>query len=247
MTSDFRWPYIAGATVTGPRHLANGTAGQDAWAYSRIDDICIIGVSDGVSSACFGGEGAKTLVSAIIDGPVSFSRDGLVSLITAAREKVINLSCSHGNNPEDYAATLLVLLYQNGQIIAGQVGDGLILIKNHGKYVPLIPEKEKQAEYVNETASIMSPKWESDLTIYCESAQTAIISTDGSEGLLVTREQTGYDPYYPFLDPFVEFLNNSPDLERDGNAAIETLLLSKKVVEFSTDDKTLVFISEKLK
>lgn len=244
------WPYIAGATVTGPRHEKDGVPGQDAWGWQKsTDGTSLIAVADGLSSVRNGGMGSAMSVSALIKATgdnalpgLDMTPEGVLSLFVLARKALEEQAAADGTELGEYGTTLLILMYREGRVITGQIGDGMIISGSRGVFSILsIPAT---AGYANETASLTAPDWEPDLIIRTGTADTLIMATDGCQGVLARKERTGYVPYLPFITPFRKFVMEGARTGRDGNQAISELLLSRKMREFSYDDKTMVILCD---
>ncbi len=244
------WPYIAGASVTGPRHEKERVPGQDAWGWHRSPDgISLLAVADGLSSVRNGGTGSAVAVSALIKAAgnntfpeLDLTTEQIHSFFALARSALEEQAAADGTDICEYGTTLLILMYREGRVITGQVGDGMILSGTRDIFSVLsVPES---TGYANETASLTSPDWEPELIIRTGTPDTLIMATDGCQGVLARKEKTGYIPYLPFITPFTGFIRDQARAGRDGNTAITGLLLSQKMQQFSSDDKTMVILCD---
>ncbi len=123
---------VFGTSVQGPAHKAEGLPNQDAWLHAHVGNMRVVVVSDGMGSRPFAREGAMAACRATVDALRQWRRNPaappeiLVSMIHLFwRARVAPLP------PAECACTcLFAAADQNGMGIVGQLGDGLVLIRN---------------------------------------------------------------------------------------------------------------------
>jgi Protein phosphatase 2C len=145
---------VFGATLRGPAHAADGLPNQDAWAHGRAGTLRVIVASDGMGSRPFARDGARAACSAVVeavrqwrrypDAPVDILL-GLIHLLWRARIAP--------RAPEDCACTcLFAAMAPDGSGVAGQLGDGLVLVRDSAGLQLLASRGSGQ--FVNETAAL---------------------------------------------------------------------------------------------
>jgi len=243
--------YITGASVRGPRHSKDGTPCQDAWASFPVHGGgWVLTVADGLSSAAHAEEGAadavsisgETLASALSQKRDADRSDLIHEAVRTAREAIISRARSGGERPLAYASTLIILLFEDGQVTLGHIGDGIVAgVGEEGSIILSAPEA---GEYANETACLVQDDWEDHLRISVFShIRTCIIATDGCQGAIATRQDGVYLPHDPFIRPLISFTIQRMAAGIDPRADISGLLLSSRMENLSGDDKTLIILT----
>ena len=249
---------ISGAAVAGPSHLAVNRPCEDAWEGVVFGERgAAIAVSDGLGSAPLGRKGASIAVSAAITaisrffssslegggydmGPESNS-DIVRAACRAAHDAVFCHASASGILPNEYACTLILLLWHGDAVTAARIGDGAVVCMQNDEHILLSAPDERK--YVNEVVPLTAEEYEGacvvspDMSGICACA----VFTDGCERLVLEKKPDCYYPYEPFFRPFfpavVPIVGTA-----EGDGAIADLLVSDTFISFSEDDKTLVVV-----
>ena len=240
-------PLIIGASVAGGRHEKNQIPCEDAFASAVYQNVPIVAIADGLSSARFGGLAADIASRSCVDTVTTLLEEGKKSpeeiirrAIRTSRDAVIAASAEAKLSISDFGTTILLLVIMDGKIWCGHIGDGVAVTINEGS-VSLL-SGPGQSEYANETAVLAAPDWERVLRISIREGNAAVIGTDGCQGALIRREHGEIVPYEPFILPLVKSLLRFIREGRDGQEAVRDLLRSDRMQQLSSDDMTLAII-----
>ncbi len=239
---------ITGASVRGNRHVQSGQPCQDAYAAVCSANIRGVAVADGLGSAEHADAGARIavdtasqMVIADPESPDIKPEERVRQAFCIAREAVITEAEKQGISPEEFASTLIVACYSDGNITIGHIGDGIVVGIKDGHSTVLSPPGE--SEYANETASLMQSDWERQLRISPTfEIDHAVIATDGCQGAVAVKRGASFQPHEPFLLPLLSYIEKKYQNNQNPEPDISSLLTSRKMQELSGDDKTLVIL-----
>jgi Protein phosphatase 2C len=252
-----------GASVIGTSHLATETRCQDHCAHAVVErpggDVLVIALADGAGSAAASFHGAKTAVESAVehltaafaesallgDGDAAADeldeRDTLragmlVDCFTAARERVLAAAAEYGHDPREYSSTLLVVVATPDATLAGQIGDGAIVLDDGELRAVTWPQ---QGEYANSTHFLV----QDDALDHLVTAQTGparriAAFSDGLQNLALQYETK--TPYEPFFTPFFAYLETAPKTDAEVEDELRAYLDSPAVNARTDDDKSLV-------
>lgn len=241
---------IIGVSETGSRHESVGQPCQDAYAISTSrEGVTLIAVADGLSSATHAEVGAAIAVREAVrqilpSDPEITDADAeqyIREACSKARKAVLDQAITEEVNPSSYATTLIVGLYYSGKVIIGHIGDGIAVGIADGKtFILSLPG---QSEYANETACLVQHDWETALRISKVYAiEGFLMATDGCQGALAIRSGGGFQPHDPFILPLVSYIREKTVRGIDPTEDVRSLIRSKRMIELSGDDKTLVIL-----
>jgi hypothetical protein len=140
---------------------------------------------------------------------------------------------------KDLASTLLVFIAHTNWLVAMQVGDGLLVVRERDESDYRLIIKPRRGEFANETIFVTS-----DGAI--DSIQTAIVNkpcaficaaTDGVENVAVRLSD--WSPFAPFFLPLEEYLRETDKPEEDDRYLMD-FLNSDRLNARTDDDKTLL-------
>jgi hypothetical protein len=247
--SSSRWKCI-GASVIGVGHEGH-SACQDYSLFAWLDSgELIIAVSDGAGSAKYAARGAQLACETVIhhlkqtvlrhhDTDESWQNEIRVGY-QAAFNAIQQEAESNQTALSDYAATLLVVVCTQDTIVCGMVGDGAVVaLGNNGalNYV-LLPQR---GEYANESYFLTSRAGSQKLEISVQPAQVQAIAllTDG-----LLRISGNYKARRPHIGFFTSVFNFACSVEdpQTGLIELQEFLKSKRVNQYTEDDKTLVLV-----
>jgi hypothetical protein len=255
-----------GASVIGTSHVATETRCQDHCAYAVVEraggDALVIALADGAGTATASFHGAKTAVEAALahltealadgallgDGDAAAdeldtrdARDALgagtiVECFVAARERVLAMAAEYGHDPREYASTLLVAVATPDATLAGQIGDGAIVVDDGALRAATWPQ---QGEYANATHFLVQDDaLERLVTVELGAAQRVAVLSDGLQSLALQYESQS--PYEPFFVPFFAYLESAAKPDAEVEDELRAYLDSASVNARTDDDKSLV-------
>jgi serine/threonine protein phosphatase PrpC len=137
-----RWRWAAASRI-GTAHLKNQTRKQDAYSVAAMPGggHCFV-VSDGAGTASHGGQGASVVCRTMItrarawfatsdalpgEEPINAWIDDLRDALTALAER-------HGIPRRSFAATLVMLVVKDAEILALQIGDSALVGRRDGTW-----------------------------------------------------------------------------------------------------------------
>lgn len=129
-----------GATVTGPRHLSRGEDNQDSCVLRGCRGGWIAAVADGLGSRPLSGVGSRAACRAACD---RLKRAGATDTQEMLAEVHRDWVAGIASLTADEAATTLIMAMVDakGNGIAAQIGDGLALIREGGRFRRLTPAR----------------------------------------------------------------------------------------------------------
>lgn len=223
-----------GASVIGPRHKDLRESNQDAMALVGWQGGWIGAVADGVGSRSrseVGSRRACQVVRRILRvAPGDFD---LPSTLPSIHERWIE--AVKPIIPRDAATTLLFARVTNeGDVLAAQLGDGLLLMRCAGKFRRLTPER---VGYGNQTwaleSSHLQEKWSMAKGTLCQPGDGVVLLTDGVADDLEPNQLA------KFVDALYRDL--SPRNRRSGRRWLQSEL-DDWATPLHSDDKTIVAI-----
>jgi hypothetical protein len=255
------WRVVA-ASVAGTAHVARGRPGQDACRWLvRDDGVLIAAVADGAGSAERSGEGAALAVERAVAHLAAVVRVGtgstgdagpaaslpttsgdwcavLTAAFDAARNAIIDLAARESVEPGRFACTLAVVVATPTVVAAGQVGDGLVVVRELRDDLRAVCLPER-GDYANETVFLTSDDMAGHRQCHVseEPFSAIALTTDGL--LRLAFHVPDHQVHRPFFDPMFRFAADAVD----GAAASTELgafLTSDRVCARTDDDKTLI-------
>jgi hypothetical protein len=164
-----------------------------------------------------------------------FFTDLTKKIIQALQNEAEKQVCELG----DLACTFVAFVATPDWVIAMQIGDGFIVVRQQDKQdYELVFEPDK-GEYANETTFVTSSNAlrEMQVKVIKSACDFVCASTDGLERLAI--RVSDWKPFPPFFKPFEEFLKETPDPEQD-DEYILSFLNSDRLNARTDDDKTLL-------
>jgi hypothetical protein len=248
------WRHIA-QSLQGSSHLADGTTCQDSHIVRLLGDgptrTLVACVADGAGSAQFASSGATIACDTILENAVAhfeargsqfddLRRGDILQWCAEARTRIQDEAAASDCNCREFATTLCVAIAAPNCSVFFQVGDGAIIVGNHGVYgVVFWPQS---GEYANSTNFLTSDDFEDQFDFLTTTSRCSEIAlfTDGLERLALRFDSR--TPHGPFFAPLFRALRSAADL--DGlSEGLRQFLESDSVQERSDDDKTLILAS----
>ena len=157
-----RWKGVA-ASRRGRGHIADGVPCQDQSLYIERRGIVLAAVADGAGSARLSERGAKSVLKVASSYFCSRARSWadsksvVVGLLSACQRELGVVASELGCSVEDLATTLVFVAASPMQVLAGRVGDGVIVGRRGNEMVILAAAGEHEGEFHNETVFVTSP------------------------------------------------------------------------------------------
>jgi len=246
--SSWRW---AAASRIGTSHQRLGTRKQDAYGVRlNAHALCAV-VSDGAGSASYGGEGASIVCRHLLLAFTTWlaehvrlpAEETVKCWLDDLRDRLSQVASKRGLTRRDFAATLVMLVLFDDQLMTLQVGDSAIVgRKSDGTWEALCwPESGEFAS----TTYFVTDDPEIRLRIArgpLEHDGFALFS-DGLEA--VALDHSTHRPFARFFDPMLKVVDEASNIGRLAglSAALGQYLDSPKLCERTDDDKTLILIS----
>jgi hypothetical protein len=160
--------------------------------------------------------------------------------IAGAKMPVQSRAAERGCDCRELATTLCVAIAAPRACVFFQIGDGAIILRNHGVYgVVFWPQS---GEYANTTNFLTADHYQTQL-VYLTAANGCsdiALLTDGLERLALRFDNQ--TPHVPFFDPLFRALRATDDVA-GLSEGLRQFLASESVQQRSDDDKTLILAS----
>ena len=233
--------------TTGSSHVKCDEVCQDRFEVWSADGVFLAAVSDGAGSAQRAEVGAEVAVQealAYMRGRLHDTTDWLdlvASAFDIARSAVLARAEAEDLPAREFACTLLLLALSPEGGAAGQIGDGVIALRDdaeEGWSWVFWPQK---GEYANMTRFLTDPEGASpaELAGIRPSAFEVAMMTDGLEALAL--DYSGRSAHDPFFDGVLAPLRSSETVgEVEAlSKGLSSFLASPRVCERADDDLTL--------
>lgn len=244
------WRHIA-QSLRGTSHIADGTCCQDHNGVRLLGEdaaaTLVACVADGAGSARFSNIGARIACDTVLENAVNhflehehfngFGRDDAIRWCDGTHARIEAESRKRDYAARDLATTLLVAIVGQRSSSFFQIGDGGIVVRNHGVYgIVFWPQT---GEYANSTNFVTSEDYRDRLEFLAipESCADIALFTDGLERLALSFNLR--TPHVPFFEPLFNALRTIDDLP-GLSAGLREFLGSTSVRNRSDDDKTLI-------
>lgn len=227
---------INGASCIGKSHVACSIPNQDSFHIKQVKYGTVMSVCDGVGSNKFAHYGSRAACNAVykvfkLHYKKKFEKKDIGTKIEYYYKKQLKRK----HRKEAATTCLFAYVYNNSEVIIGQAGDGLILIKLNGKFIVF---QNKLDEFMNEVYPItynhkyLNWKIKHLKFDYNEDKELKILlSTDGiSEDILPHKREE-------FMDYFMN-LSMSDDKKHCLQDELDNWS-----VPGSVDDKTVITFS----
>ncbi|MEQ4719386.1 PP2C family serine/threonine-protein phosphatase [Nonomuraea sp. B19D2] len=240
-TATDRWT-VAGGKVRGTSHeICEDCA---AWWHSHDGPYAVIAaVADGAGSAALAQAGARAAVRQVLQEGARLRRRVpqsateaeavVLSMFQAARKRVEKQARQLISSSRNLATTLSVVVASGNHIVAGQIGDGITVLRSRSN--GLMSVSRDRGEYSEFTTfitdNISLPKVHL-LVRPLQDVDAFALCSDGLRMLITTNASTG-QPYEPFFADAFELVQQGATTENI------TEFLST-VNDRTGDDKSLV-------
>lgn len=238
-------PRIVAATVRGFTHSKYQQPCQDYNRYVLGKNLVAV-VSDGAGSAKFGKIGAKIICDTICDilknARFQQIEKSIKFAITLSRERLI----LHRKNKEkseaninDFAATLVGVVYHKNNGIFFHIGDGAAIAFKK-EYNDFIISKPENGDFSCETYFYTQQDWEENLRFtFFDNVSSIFLMSDGLTTFSLSHDFLNIKNN--FIAPIDMFLNKTQNKIK-AIKALSNTLNTPKAQKINPDDKTLVWI-----
>jgi hypothetical protein len=240
-------PYVFGASVIGPAHVARQRPCQDACAFAVLGEgLGVVAVADGLGSAPHAEVGAQAAVKAAVEtvralvsetttGPAAIARQAM----SRAREQVEAAAREQQRPLGELACTLIVVVFSGGRIGVAHIGDGAVVARTAAGLT--VVSGPGDSEYANEVTPLTYEGWEKAARSGAEVEGVEVLAafTDGCQRGCLIRSAAGHRPSPQFFEPLFSYAGALTDMEK-GDQDVTQLLGSQRFAQVSEDDKTLV-------
>lgn len=219
---------------TGENHILAGQDNQDKAVFEKLGDSWYMVIADGVSSAACAGEGAQAAVRVIRRLCERISDDKhLLNDVDAIKVYVVkNWKEQIGSDWDEYATTVNFVIYVDHTLLAGQIGDGLIVAEVDGNSLVLT---EIDEFYSTETYALGAAVKKSTFTIRAVEGKNRIRVYMASDGIGEEINEESRIELIEYLDKMM--MNEDVTIEEELDTWV--IGLGKK----NGDDKSIGFVS----
>lgn len=242
------WNTIAASTI-GSAHLKQNKTNEDAFALgSSLSKHLILVASDGAGSAACAAQGSafvtQTMLKLLSELKGSASRFALECELLACLHVLqaeLRIFARIQERPvKDFSATLLAAVLAPPYLLALQVGDGAIVVKDdEGTRFVTQPF---HGEYASETIFVSSDdalQKASFAVLPLADIHSLALLTDGLEPVALAKNE----PFVDFFDPLFAFTAKDKEPAQKCRD-LQDFLASERIAARTHDDKTLILVSK---
>jgi len=244
---------VAGASVTGFAHEADGTVCQDAHAIATTRNGWFVAVlSDGAGSARYSDASARLISHALVAQLANrldqdngngldetLLRDWIGRGVEEVRHQLRTSTLGTEHDLHDLHATLLGVAAGPNWGLFFHIGDGVGCATTMNDLATSIISSPENGEYANETYFVTQDDWREHLrlTFFDSKYDLIALMSDGAMPFAMATGQLMV--FQPFFEPLSRYL--AEHTREDGERAIAAILAKDEVRRITGDDKTLVW------
>lgn len=235
---------IVAARVAGRSHRNCNLPCQDFYQCALGKNLIAV-LSDGAGSAKYGNIGARTLCSKLCDilknADFDHIETEIKNAIATARQHLIIHRFNQTKNEiglEDFAATLVGVVYHQGKGIFFHIGDGAALALHPNNELNI--SRPENGNFSCETFFFTQNFWKNNLrfTRFAH-PEVLFLMSDGVTSFAFQPDFQNIEK--KFIIPINNFLLAEPDCSKAAKALTNTLN-TPRAQKLNPDDKTLVWI-----
>jgi len=152
--------------IVGAQQMCRGKDEcQDAFGSAQGDGWFVACVADGAGSSPCGRQGAQQAVASVLESLTASMEGDPVTRITeafrAAHQALLALAESEHRETKDFRTTLAVAIGDRVKVVAGHVGDSLIVVADSHGIRPIL--RPKNGEFGNTTFFVTAADYETHL------------------------------------------------------------------------------------
>jgi protein phosphatase 2C-like protein len=231
------------ASVPGSAHVKAGTPCQDAHAATATPAFLVVACADGAGSALRSQEGAEAAAEGfvaaacgLVERDLAPGEEAVSICFRAARRAVDERAASLEVRPRELACTLLGAIIGEDKAWFGQIGDGLIVVRDGEQYLPVF--WPRIGDYLNDSDFLTDDGYETQVQVALRPAPAELaLTTDGLQMLMANL--AAHSIHQGFFAPIFARLRQSQD-ESELLGPLRDFLASAPVNERTDDDKTLL-------
>lgn len=213
----------------GKRHKEQNLENQDSIFVGKVsNDTYCLAVADGVSSCKWAKKGSEAAVDAVKNLALKLSVSELqIEDSDEIRRFVVRDWKSHFDGLwNDYGTTLNFVIWCNGDVVIGQIGDGLIVTSLNDELILMTNMDEF---YTVETYALAEVVLKNSFKIRCATNIKKIIALAMTDGIGKELDLSSIDDFKKY---FVSLVS-----EKERDTEIESWM--KHLREKNDDDKTI--------
>lgn len=233
---------VLSTSIKGLRNASRNMPCQDHANHSTNGKNFVAVVSDGAGSAKYGKIGARIVCDTLVDllKNIKFEevKTEVVKAINVARQK-ISLHRFNKRNINDFAATLLGVVYYDNKGIFFHIGDGAAVAFKDDNYDNYIISRPENGTFSCETYFYTMEDWKESLRFLpFKDYDTFVLMSDGLTNFSFSQDFSQIEKR--FLLPIHEFLCRETKKYKAINALNKTLS-NPKAERINPDDKTILW------
>jgi hypothetical protein len=207
------------------------------------DGVLVLACADGAGSAQRSDEGATAAAAEFVSAACAAIQDkrelgqaAVMECFRAARKAVEERALAIEVPRRELACTLLGAIVTREQAWFGQIGDGLIVVGDHGEYSPVF--WPHAGDYLNDSDFLTDERYEAQVQFAQRGAPGELaLTTDGLQLLMANLAARSI--HHGFFAPIFARLRETDD-ESALLAPLQEFLESAAVNDRTDDDKTLL-------
>jgi len=180
--------------IVGAQQMCRGKDEcQDAFGSHKGEGWFVACVADGAGSSPCGRQGAQLAVASVLESIAATDGDDPKERITQAfqhaHEALLALAESEGRETKDFRTTLAVAIGDASKVVAGHVGDSLVVVADTLGIRPIL--RPKNGEFGNTTFFVTAVDYATHLQFAeTEGAWTGLsLQTDGLEAVTYWKQR----------------------------------------------------------
>ena len=238
---------VVAASVTGPLHCHKKLPCQDYFKFRREGKNFVAVVSDGAGSARYGKVGARVICETIIDHLKNTKPHQVIDKTYHAVDVARHKLCHHRLNKQkssgglnDFAATIVGVVYNSGQGCFFHIGDGAALaFHSDGDLNDFVASRPENGCFSCETYFYTQDNWRENLRFTrFEDFDTVFLMSDGLTNFAFSHDYQRLEK--GFILPIHNFLSAQKTQTRACRALANTLD-NVQARKLNSDDKTLLW------
>ncbi len=247
MTTKPKRVRVVAASVTGPLHSHKNLPCQDYFKFRREGKNFVAVVSDGAGSARYGKVGARVICETIIDQLKNTKPHQIIDKTCSAVETARRKLCHHRLNKDkkieninDFAATVVGVVYNSGQGCFFHIGDGAALaFHSQGDLSDFVASRPENGSFSCETYFYTQENWRDNLRFTrFQDFDTVFLMSDGLTNFAFSNDYKNLEK--GFILPIHRFLSAQTTQTRASRALANTLD-NAQARKLNSDDKTLLW------